>query len=81
MSLFLTPIFIRNNKSTIAIIIFLCLFSLVHWMKPSFAYGPDGEFRPFGLGYRNKTVLPIWTISIVLAILSYLAVLYYLSCV
>ena len=32
----------------------------------------------FGVGYKNKTVLPIWLVAITLAILSYLTILYYL---
>lgn len=68
--------FIRMHKPSIAIVLFLILFSLLHYLKPGFAYGPNGEFRPFGLGYRNKTVLPIWTMAIALAILSYLYVMY-----
>jgi len=75
----LSKAFIRNNKPGSAIVLFLILFAFFHWIKPKFAYGPDGEFRPFGLGYRNKTVLPVWTVAIVLAILSYLAVMYYVA--
>ena len=71
--------FVRNNKAGTAIVLFLLLFVLFHWAKPTFAYGPDGEFRPFGVGYRNKTVVPVWTVAIALAILSYLAVLFYLA--
>lgn len=70
--------YVRMNKTTFAVIIFLILFTLFHVMKPAFAYGPDGEFRQFGVGYKNKTVLPVWTISISLAILSYMMVLFYL---
>ena len=70
--------YVRMNKPTFAIALFLILFTSVHITKPSFAYGPDGEFRQFGVGYKNKTVLPVWTISIALAVLSYLAVLFYL---
>lgn len=68
---------IRMNKVSIAIFLFLILFSIVHFTKPAFAYKEDGSFRPFGLGYKNKTVVPIWVVSIALAILSYLFVLYY----
>jgi hypothetical protein len=69
---------VRMNKTLFAISIFLILFTTVHTLKPAFAYGPDGEFRQFGVGYKNKTVLPVWTISIALAIFSYLMVLCYL---
>jgi hypothetical protein len=71
--------FIRIHKASYAIVLFLFLFFTIHMIKPGFAYGPDGEFRPFGLGYRNKTVLPVWTLAIALAIFSYLAVLWYLA--
>jgi len=66
--------YIRTHKTTIAIFIFLILFSSVHFLKPSFAYTENGGFREFGLGYRNKTVIPIWIVAIVLAIFSYLII-------
>lgn len=62
-------------KPTIAILLFLILFSIVHYLKPGFAYDEKGAFRPFGLGYRNKTVIPIWIVAIILAIFSYVIVL------
>jgi hypothetical protein len=67
---------LRKNKLTIAILIFLVIFSILHYLKPSIAYTDDGGFRQFGVGYRNKTVIPIWVISIILAIFSYLIVFY-----
>jgi hypothetical protein len=45
-------------------------------VKPGFAYNDDGGFRPFGLGYRNKTIVPIWVVAIILAIFSYMIVLF-----
>jgi len=71
--------FIRHYKLNIAILLFLILFSIVHFSKPKLFYNADGSFREFGVGYRNKTVIPIWVVAIVLAILSYLSVLYYLA--
>jgi len=68
--------FIRINKLNIAVFIFLMLFTIVHVTKPTFIYNNDGGFRQFGVGYKNKTVIPIWLVAIVLAILSYLSVLY-----
>ena len=44
-------------------------------IKPTFLYNDDGSFRQFGLGYRHKTVIPMWIMAIVLAIFSYLFVL------
>ena len=42
-------------------------------------YNSDGSLRQFGIGTKKKTVLPIWLLSLILAIFSYLFVLYYLS--
>ena len=71
--------FVRINKLSVSITLFLILLIGIHIAKPSFIYTPEGGFREFGLGYRNKTVFPIWIISIIAAILSYLFVLYYLA--
>jgi hypothetical protein len=69
--------FIRQNKVAAAIVLFLCTMAAIHVGKPTILYAADGGFRPFGLGYRHKTAVPIWAASIALAILSYLAVLFY----
>jgi len=66
-----TKIFIRQNKVNVAIFLFLILFSLIHYIKPGLIYTKDGGFREFGVGYRNKTVIPIWVVAIILAILCY----------
>jgi hypothetical protein len=71
--------FIRNNITLVAIVIFIILFGLVQLCKPAFLYNKDGSIRPFGIGYKNKTIVPIWLFSIILGIFSYLFVLYYLA--
>ena len=48
-------------------------------MKPACFYNKDGSIREFGIGYKNKTILPIWLLSLVLGILCYLAVMYYVA--
>lgn len=71
--------FVLYHKLSIAIIIFLILFSIIHFIKPTMLYNDDKSFRQFGVGYRHKTVIPIWSVSIVIAIFSYLSVIYYLA--
>ncbi len=71
--------FIRKNINSFAIIIFLISFVLLNYVEPGFLYNNDGSLREFGLGQRRKTILPIWLLSIILGILSYLVVLYYIS--
>jgi len=70
--------FVRYHKLNVTIFLFLVLFLGVHLLKPGFIYNTDGSFREFGVGYRHKTVIPIWIVSIVLAIISHVAVSYYL---
>ena len=70
--------FVIKNKLNFSVLLFIILFSIMHYIKPSIVYTKKGGFREFGVGYKNKTVLPIWVFSIVLAIISYLLVSYYI---
>jgi len=63
----------------IAIIIFIIVYGSTQYMKPGFFYNQDGSMKQFGVGYKNKTIFPMWLFAIVLGILSYLFVLYYLE--
>lgn len=71
--------FLQTNVVAVAIILFLIIYGATQYFKPLFLYNTDGSLRVFGVGYRNKTILPMWLFSLVLAILCYLAVLYYLE--
>ncbi len=71
--------YIRENITLIAVILFIVIFGIIQMMKPTCFYNKDGSIREFGVGYRNKTILPIWLLSLVLGILCYLAVLYYVN--
>jgi hypothetical protein len=71
--------YIAKNVTLVSILLFLSIFITIQIGKPSFLYREDGSLRNFGIGYRNKTILPVWLLAIVLGILSYLFVLYYLS--
>ena len=69
----------KKYKVSSAIILFIILFSIIQIFKPGFLYNPDGSLREFGLGYRNKTIFPVWLLALVLAIMSYYFVFCYLS--
>lgn len=71
-------ILVIKNKINISVLLFIVLFSILHYIKPSLIYTKKGAFRDFGVGYKNKTVLPIWIFAIILAIISYLIVSYYI---
>lgn len=71
--------YIRENITLVSIFLFVIIFGIIQLMKPACFYNRDGSIREFGIGYRNKTILPIWLLSLVLGILCYLAVLYYIN--
>ena len=71
--------FIQKNTTLISIILFIIIFIFIQLLKPSFLYNNDGSIREFGIGYKNKTILPIWLLSIILGILCYVFVLFYIN--
>ena len=70
---------IRDNVTLVSTILFVIIFSIIQLSKPMFLYNTDGSIREFGVGYKNKTILPIWLLSIVLGIVCYLIVMYYIA--
>ena len=71
---------VRQNTVMMSIILFLITYiCFTQLYKPNFLYNPNGTVKEFGVGYKNKTVVPMWLFSIVLGIFSYLMVLYYLT--
>jgi uncharacterized membrane protein YidH (DUF202 family) len=71
--------YIRENITLFAIILFIIIFGIIQIIKPACFYNKDGSIREFGIGYKNKTILPIWLLSIILGILCYLCIMYYVS--
>jgi hypothetical protein len=71
--------YIREHIALISIILFVFIFGLIVMIKPAFLYNRDGSVREFGIGYKNKTILPIWLLSLILGIVSYLIVMFYLA--
>ena len=70
---------IRRNITTITILLYILMYCGVVLLKPSFLYNPDGSLRQFGVGYKSKTILPLWLIAVILAVISYYCVLYYIA--
>lgn len=68
--------FVRMNAPLCAIIVFLAIYGLVVKFKPKMIFYEDGTIKDFGLGYKNKTIIPIWLVAVVLAIMSYMGVMY-----
>jgi hypothetical protein len=72
---------ITQYKSLISILIFSTIFYIVYIKKPNSFFREDGSLREFGIGYVEKTIIPLWLFSICLAIFAYLIsyiIIYYL---
>jgi len=69
--------FISSHIVLVSILLYIFFFIVVLMYKPYFFYNPDGSLKQFGIGYKNKTILPIWLFFIILGILCYLFVIYY----
>jgi hypothetical protein len=46
----------------------------LYYVKPTLLFDANGSYRPFGLGYSNKTILPIWLATLFISIISYLGI-------
>lgn len=68
--------FISEHLVMSSIVIFLFFYTVIVILKPHFLYNRDGSLRQFGVGYKNKTVIPAWLLAIVLGILCYYLMLY-----
>ncbi len=67
--------FVVTNINLVSIIVFLLLFAIIMVTKPNIMFDKNGKPREFGIGYKNKTILPLWLAVIILAIISYLTIL------
>ena len=67
------------SRLVMIMFVFILLYSLIVMFRPSIIYNNQFDYlRPFGVGYKNTTILPLWLVSILLAIFSYFIVLYFL---
>ncbi len=71
--------YVRQHLPLVSIILFLIVFGFIQLMQPAFLYNSDGSLRDFGVGYKNKTILPIWLLAIILGILSYCVSRFYVT--
>ena len=77
--MFINRFNIRNNITFISIILFVLSYSIINYYKPYIIYKKNGLLRNFGIGYKNKTILPCWLLTILLAIMSYFSILYFIA--
>lgn len=69
---------LKKNVLVYSVFLFLIMFYILAFIvKPAFLYNDDGSIKQFGLGFHQKTIIPFWLMTIGIAIISYLSVLYF----
>lgn len=68
---------LKENKTLAAIILFFSIYFFIYIWKPTFLFQKPNDIpRDFGVGYKNKTILPLWLFSIILGILCYFIIIW-----
>ena len=65
---------IFQNRVLVSMMIVFFLFYMVHQTKPSIFYDGSGNHKQFGLGSRQRTIIPLWFAGILAAIFTYMGV-------
>ena len=76
---FLVRPFQQNKILILSTMLFVTCFYYICFTQPKCFFKEDGSVRQFGIGYKKKTILPIWLAAIILAILSYFIITFYYS--
>ena len=63
--------FIKSNIVLSSIVIFMFLFMIVIITKPSIIFNKKGDTKEFGVGRKDRTILPFWLVAILVSILTY----------
>lgn len=71
--------FVKKNITLASIIVFFVIFIIIIQTRPLLLFNKNGIPRHFGIGYKNKTICPIWLFVIISGIFSYLSILYLIN--
>ena len=72
-------ILVKKHMASVSIVLFLGILFVVSSIKPHLMFNRDGSLRNFGIGFKKKTVVPMWLVVILAATLSYYAVMYFVA--
>lgn len=70
---------VSENLTLFSILLFFSIYIFIVLIKPTFLFNKDSTLRNFGIGFKNKTIMPAWLVAIIIAIFSYFGLLYYLA--
>jgi hypothetical protein len=68
---------LNQHVFSVVILIYVVLYLVINQIKPEFIFNnTEDNLRQFGVGYKEKTIFPLWLVAIILAIFSYFIVCY-----
>ena len=67
--------YFRKYATTISIALFAIIYAALSVYKPAMMFSKDGDLREFGVGQSNKTIMPLWLVSLLLGIMCYFVIL------
>lgn len=60
-----------KNHRLVMVTVYLFLMAFFLYIKPSIAFGREGNIRPFGVTEKDATIFPFWWWIFVIAVISY----------
>jgi hypothetical protein len=60
-----------NLRIQLSLLIYLVTITTVLYSRSTVFYKKDGSLKEFGTGGKGKTLLPLWLVILLLALLSY----------
>lgn len=60
-----------NLRLQIAFIIYIVIAGLIILLKPSCFFDENGKLKYFGTGKKNSTIMPLWLVIFLIAIVAY----------
>jgi len=65
---------IKKNHMMWSVSLFLLMFAVFIYMRPSISFGPSGNIKPFGVKKRGSTIFPVWFWTAIFAAVSRITV-------
>ena len=65
---------LRKNPKLWIVAIYLFMVAGFLFVKPSIAFGSEGQIKPFGTKKKGSTIFPVWWWMFIFAALSYILV-------
>ena len=69
----------RKNPRLWAVALYLFMVAGFLFVKPSVAFGANGEIKPFGTKKKGSTIFPVWWWMFAFAVISYASIVYILD--